>query len=90
MSKDSGVYIHISMYEQDANKVVNRAIYLSGNYNNSEVNTIHLFLAGLNNTKIGDDIKDELGKSYKDIVKAFEMLASIDIEKMVDSVILIT
>lgn len=74
MSKDSGVYIHISMYEQDANKVVNRAIYLSGNYNNSEVNTIHLFLAGLNNTKIGDDIKDSLGKSYKDIVKTFEII----------------
>ena len=70
------VYVRLMNFDEKANKAFNKAIIYSGDENCAEINMVHLFLALIENTKIGKDILEYLNTSFDMIYSSYQTLAS--------------
>ena len=68
-------FIQIANFSDEANKIINQAIYLSKEENCAEVNLVHLLLAILDKSDIGKHIIDKLGIDFEMIRNSYRKLA---------------
>lgn len=62
--KDEFIFIRIMGFSDDANRLINKAIKYSGDDECENVNTVHLFLAILENTRYGKQLLDKMGTTF--------------------------
>lgn len=68
-------FIKIANFSDEANKIINQAIYLSKEENCAEVNLVHLLLAILDKSDIGKHIIDKLDIDFEMIHNSYRKLA---------------
>lgn len=70
------VFIRLVNFSEDANLAINKAIKFSTDERCTEVNSVHLFLALVGNTTIGNDIMNRLETSFDELYDQYKFLAS--------------
>ena len=68
-------FIQIANFSEEANKIINQAIYFSKEENCAEVNLVHLFLAILDKSEIGERILDKLDVTFEMMHNSYRSLA---------------
>lgn len=68
-------FIQIANFSEEANKIINQAIYFSKEENCAEVNLVHLFLAILDKSEIGKRILDKLDVTFEMLHNSYRSLA---------------
>lgn len=77
-NKDKAQYIRVLNFNEEANSVINKAIQFSDAENYSEVNLNHIFLALIENSKLGSRIMECLDISFDKIYEAYKSLKHPD------------
>ena len=71
-------FVRMMNFSEKSNKAVNKAIRYSINENCAEVNSVHLFLALVERTDLGEQILDYMGTTFDMFYSSYQYLASDD------------
>lgn len=74
MNKRNMQYVKLMNFDNEANAVVNRAIQFSHSESCSEINTVHLFLALVEKTNIGQDILESFDTTFDMIYESYQIM----------------
>lgn len=76
MNKEDVKYIRIINFDEEANKIINKAIRFSIADNCEGVNSVHILLAILSDSKNGKNILDAINIDFDMLYDTYQMLAS--------------
>jgi ATP-dependent Clp protease ATP-binding subunit ClpC len=76
-SNDKPKFVKFMNFDDDANKVLNKAIYYATSEDCSVINEVHLFLALVEKTKLGDKITEHLNATFDMLYSSYQYLASM-------------
>ena len=79
------MFVRLLNFGDEANKIVNKAIRISGDAKSQDVNAVHLFLAILDSTSFGQTLLSNLCTTYNMIYSSFQTLAEEGVYGRFDS-----